>query len=63
MDEIHGANPTGPFLDGCHILRRCWDVTYQTCSAAPPDSGSLPSDDAPLFAPQSHQPFTGRASE
>lgn len=25
--EIHGIRATVPFLDGCHILRRCQDVT------------------------------------
>ncbi len=27
MVEIHGISVTIPFLDGCRILRRCWDVT------------------------------------
>jgi hypothetical protein len=25
--EIHGIRATVPFLNGCHILRRCKDVT------------------------------------
>ena len=25
--EVHGTNVTGPFLNGYHILRRCWDDT------------------------------------